>query len=212
MLSIAPQIYVDKSMPKEQQQKLLQTVKASRQEVRAFFGSAKANPTIYACSTILCAQAFGGISAKAKAMGDSKVLLSKKGLDSTTLTHELVHIELHKRIGSQKAWHKIPMWFDEGLAVMVCNDKRYAKNYAKSYTENKKPSISLDELVTQQQWIDAVKQGKRPYRVAKEGVQEWYRSNGHQALDALIARMKRGEKFSLADTKQVIVHKSYIYK
>lgn len=196
MLCIAPNIYVDKLMPKPQQQQLLQTVKASRKAVRDFFGTVDANPTIYACSTISCAQAFGGVSAKAKAIGDSKVLLSKKGLDSTTLTHELAHIELHKRIGDKKAWHKIPMWFDEGLAVMVCKDKRY--------TENKEKSISLDKLVTQRQWIDAVKQGKQPYAIAKQGVQEWYHINGHQALDDLIGRMKKGENFSLTNTKLLV--------
>ncbi len=189
MTSIAPNIYVDSEMSAPQRQQFLQTVKQSKSEISHFFGGMKSSPDIYACTTRQCFSKFGGVPAKAKSIDDKKVLLSSRGLDKTTLTHELAHIELHKRLGSRKVWNKIPMWFDEGLAVMACKDARYAKPV---------PMMPLSELVSQDQWVSAVRNNKPAYNVAKQAVEAWYNKVGTKGLQSLVIRMQQGESFSLS--------------
>jgi len=208
MALIAPNVFADKAMPIAQQQQFLHRLQVSREKIQHFFGSIEANPTIYACVTPACARIFGGVKAKAKAYGASKILLTAEGLDNTTIIHELAHIELHKRIGSKQAWHKIPMWFDEGLAVLICEDARYHEVHWQRMTNNGNNVVALDDLVTERQWMQAVQQGKWPYGVARKAVQEWYAARGHQALETLILRMKQGKGFSLHDGNAVFLSKS----
>ena len=207
MVLIAPNVFADKAMSIVQQQQFLSTLQTARRKIQLFFGSIEANPTVYVCITLSCARIFGGVKAKAKAYGASKILLTAEGLDNTTITHELAHIELHKRIGSQQAWHKIPMWFDEGLAVLVCEDVRYHEMHWQRMTNNGSNAVALDDLVTNQQWIQAVQQGRWPYGIARKAVHEWYTARGHQALEALILRMKRGERFSLHESDAIFFSK-----
>ncbi len=207
MVLIAPNVFADKTMPNVQQQQLLATLRMARGVIQQFFGSIEANPTVYVCITPSCAGIFGGVKAKAKAYGASKILLTAEGLDSITIIHELAHIELHKRIGSQQAWHKIPMWFDEGLAVLICDDARYGETQWQKMTSTGFNAIALDDLVTDQQWIHAVQQGKWPYGIARKAVYEWYAARGHQALEALILRMKQGKGFSLHESDATLFSK-----
>lgn len=188
MTCIAPNIYVDPAMSKQQQQQFLQTVKQSRVVISRFFGGMKSSPKIFACSTKRCFRKFGGVPAKAKAIDDNKVLLSSRGLDKTTLSHELAHVEFHKRLGTSHVWNKIPMWFDEGLAVLACKDQKYSKPA---------PTMSLNKLVSQDQWINAVRSNKPAYNVAKQAVESWYKGAGIAGLEAMINRMKNGDSFSL---------------
>ncbi len=188
MACIAPSIYVDPAMPSLQRQKFLKTVQQSRIEINSFFGDTKSSPKIYACSTKKCFSRFGGIPAKAKSIDDNKVVLSQKGLDKTTLTHELAHIEFHKRLGAPHVWNKVPMWFDEGLAALACKDKSYVKTTS---------TLSLNKLVSQDQWLDAVRDNKPAYSIAKQAVESWYKSVGTTGLQNVINRLQKGQKFSL---------------
>lgn len=191
MARIAPNVYVDPKMPEPQRQQFLKTVRQSKVEISEFFGGMKSSPNIYACSTKKCFRKFGGVPAKAKTINDDTILLSKKGLDKTTLSHELAHAEFHKRLGTHHIWNKVPMWFDEGLAILACKDSKY------TYTDD---IIPLNKLVTQDQWVDAVRSNKPAYSVAKQAVGEWYRSVGTQGLQDMINRLKKGERVSLGDT------------
>jgi len=193
MTCIGPNVYVDTAMSKQQQQQFLTTVKQSRLEISRFFGGMQSSPKIYGCVSKKCFSRFGGISAKAKSIDDNTVILSKKGLDKITLSHELAHVELHKRLGSPHVWNKVPMWFDEGLAVMACNDPRYRKQVPSS---SNKQTVKLDDLVTQNQWVRAVRGKKPAYSVARHAVASWYQSAGKQGLQSMILRMKKGESFS----------------
>lgn len=196
MICIKDNIFVDAAMPAQQRKQFLQTVKLSKVEISKFFGGMKSSPDIYACSTKQCFRKFGGVPAKAKSFDDNKVLLSSKGLDKTTLTHELAHIEFHKRLGAPHLWNQVPMWFDEGLAVLACKDSKYSKPVAQ---------MSLSKLVSQDQWINAVSDRKPAYSIAKQAVEKWYKGAGAEGLKAMIIRMQKGEEFSLTDSPKVQV-------
>jgi hypothetical protein len=187
MQCIAKNIYVDAKMSEEQRQEFLQVVHQSKTEISRFFGGVRSNPNIYACVSESCFRQFGGVPALAKAMGDDTVLLSSKALNKVALTHELAHVEFHKRLGSAKAWNKVPMWFDEGLAVLACKDPKYNKPVAR---------IPLKKLTSQDQWVNAVRAQLPAYSVAKQAVQSWYKTAGSRGLQAMISRMQKGNSFS----------------
>ena len=191
MTCIAPNVYVDPEMSSTQRQQLLQTVKQSKVEIKQFFGGMKSSPNIYACSTKQCFRKFGGVYAKAKTINDDTVLLSSKGLDKTTLTHELAHAEFHKRLGKPHIWNKVPMWFDEGLAVLACKDPKYS---------NPVPMMPLKKLVSHDQWLDAVSNGKPAYSIARQAIEAWYKGVGTKGLQDVINRLKNGEDLSFAKT------------
>ena len=193
MSCIAPNVYVDSSMSMQQRQVFLQTVQQSRTEIARFFGKVLSSPDIFACASKACFRRFGGIPARAKAIGDKKVILSERGLDKVTLTHELAHVELHKRLGSPHVWNKIPMWFDEGLAVMVCKDPRYYKEVQ---------PMPLKKLVSQDQWVNAIRHNQPAYSVSRQAVETWYKGVGTQGLREMIRRMKQGKAFSLQSSGQ----------
>ena len=190
MTCIAPNIYVDAKMPAAQRLQLIETVKQSRLEIKQFFGGMKSTPKIYACSTKKCFKKFGGVSADAKTINDDTVLLSYKGLNKTTVTHELAHAEFNKRLGKSH-WNKVPMWFDEGLAVLVCKDPKYTKPV---------PSMSLSKLSSHDQWVDAVRDRKPVYNIARQAIEGLYKGVGSAGLHDLINRLQKGEELSFDKT------------
>jgi len=187
MHCIKKNIYVDSSMTEAQRRQFLQMVKQSKHEISRFFGGTHSNPRIYACVTKSCFRRFGGLPARAKAIGDDAVLLSSKGLDKTTLTHELAHVEFHKRLGGAKSWNRVPMWFDEGLALLACDDPQFKKTEAK---------VPLKRLVSREQWVSAIRARLPVYSVARQAVQRWYKKAGTDGLQTMIAQLQKGDSFS----------------
>ena len=190
MMRIAPNIFVDPKMSVNQRTELLKTVKKSKDNVNTFFGSTKSSPKIYACSTKKCFKKFGGVYANAKTINDDTVFLSNKGQNKTTITHELAHAEFNKRLGKSH-WNRVPMWFDEGLAVLICKNPKYTKIV---------PSMSLNKLKTHDQWLDAVRDDKPVYNITRQAMESWYNSVGAVGLHDLIERLKKGENVSFDKT------------
>lgn len=184
-------VYVDGSMPPSQRETLLETIGAAKGRVSDFFGRLKGNPTIYACSTEACFAANGGLTARAKAYGSSRVLLSPRGLGLVTISHELTHVELYRRIGDFRAWHAIPPWFDEGLAVLVSQDPDYTIDTWLRATANGRGAPALKLLGKVIPWSD----GQRSYGTARQAVGEWYSRAGSEGLLRLIRGIKAGHDF-----------------
>ena len=88
-------------------------------------------------------------------------------------------------------WNKVPMWFDEGLAVLACKDPKYS---------NPVPMMPLKKLVSHDQWLDAVSNGKPAYSVARQAIEAWYNGVGTKGLQDVINRLKNGEDLSFAKT------------
>lgn len=190
MMRIASNIYVDPNMSVPQRTELLKTVKKSKESIHTFFGGTKSTPKIYACSTRKCFKKFGGVYANAKTINDDTVYLSNKGQNKTTITHELAHAEFNKRLGKSH-WNKVPMWFDEGLAVLICKNPKYT---------HKVPSMPLNKLETHDQWLDAIRDDKPVYNIARQAMENWYNGVGSKGLHELIHRLKKGEKIAFDKT------------
>ncbi len=190
-VQIADGVYVDRSMPPSQRADLLATIGAAKGRVSEFFGRLKGKPDIFACSTEACFAASGGFTAKGTAYGSSRVLLSPRGLSLVTITHELTHVELYRRVGDFRAWHAIPPWFDEGLAVLVSQDPDYTIDTWLRATDNGRGAPALKLLGNAVPWAE----GQLSYGTARQVVGEWYARVGSEGFFRLIRGIKAGRDF-----------------
>jgi hypothetical protein len=190
-VEIAEGVYVDEPMPSFQRADFLETIQAAKGRVSSFFGRLKGKPNIFACSTEECFVSNGGITAKGNAYGSSMVLLSPRGLDVVTVSHELTHAELSSRVGDFQTWRAIPPWFDEGLAVLVSQDPRYVAELWLRATENGRRApqlMSLGDAVPWRNW-------QMSYGTARHAVGEWYLRVGSKGLLHLIRELRGGKEF-----------------
>lgn len=188
---IAEGVYVDQSMPPFQRRQLLETIGVAKGRVSDYFGRLKGDPNIFACSTEACFAANGGRTERGKAYGSSRVLLSPRGLGPVTISHELTHIELYRRIGDFRAWHAIPPWFDEGLAVLVSQDPAYTIETWLRATDNGRGAPALKLLGNSVPWSN----GQLSYGTARQVVGEWYSRVGSEGLLRLVREIKAGRDF-----------------
>ena len=94
--------------------------------VAAAWGSLRANPRILICQTLPCQTRLGGGQALGMSYGAWAVHIGPKGTNATIIAHELAHAELVHRVGIlPMALGHVPVWLNEGLAVIISQDARY---------------------------------------------------------------------------------------
>lgn len=189
-------LYVDRDMPVETRSSAEAIVEQARQNVAEFYGGLKAHPLVFACSTAECYRRLHGGGSRGMAILSQALVLSPRGLNVTIATHELSHIELHRRVGTLRAYRgAVPAWFDEGLAVIVSNDTRYLKPGGDGDRCLQSSDQPLPE--TQRAWL-------RPgddslYAVAACRVSRWMATHGGgDGVLRLVDRMAAGEDFATA--------------
>jgi len=117
----APDVYTDAP---EEIGRILALIGRAEDTTRAFFGDLEKAPVWVICTTESCQRDFG-FSANGLAMGYHFILIGPNGLNEMILTHERVHIALHKYMGPADILApKFPAWFDEGLAAHLSGDTR----------------------------------------------------------------------------------------
>ncbi|MPL73047.1 hypothetical protein SDC9_18840 [bioreactor metagenome] len=122
-------LWVEASMPAHARAALAAEVRAARARIAAFYGPPRAHLRLIACETAACDRRLGGRGAAAVtySLGPvSVVRLAPRGLSATVLTHELAHAETHAQLGLRgQLGGRLPTWFDEGLSVVISDDRRY---------------------------------------------------------------------------------------
>lgn len=178
-------VYIEKGAKPETIADFRSTIGEAKSQVRKFYGALTSEPTLIVCVTRDCDRRLGGQGAKARAFGSTFIFVSPEGFNSTILSHEFSHIELHARIG---IWRSItgtvPAWFDEGLAVIVSRDTRYLKIDASGGMRCRvKPLLDLPE--DRREWRRAAGKADRStiyaiYAMAACRTLVWLGANGGQ--------------------------------
>jgi hypothetical protein len=119
-------IFVERAASPEQRARVAAVLEQARNRVAAFYGSLETRPRILVCVTDHCYSRIRYAGSRGNALLDLALQLSPRGIDPVIATHELSHIELHHRLGNiRQLTGAIPSWFDEGVAVVVSDDRRY---------------------------------------------------------------------------------------
>jgi hypothetical protein len=128
---ISATLIVDRDMSADLRGRILDDAATAAARVRAFYGEFPIAPTVLACSTQGCDRRLGGKGALAVVYSlpfFSVIRVSPAGLNETVLAHEFSHIELSRRIGVyRQLTGGLPAWFNEGVAVIVSDDRRYLR-------------------------------------------------------------------------------------
>ncbi|MDI6102413.1 hypothetical protein QLQ12_27720 [Actinoplanes sp. NEAU-A12] len=169
-------------------------VAAADQRIGAFYGERTADARVLICATKDCYAGLGGGGEKGRAFGRWALMLSPDGANETIATHELAHLELHRRLGS--AYGEVPDWFDEGLAVLISDDARYLK----PASEADRCRLPYPEAATivDTDWAVATAGGSdRGYLLAGCVVSRWVSERGGPpAVLTLITELRAGKTFS----------------
>ncbi|MDJ0640945.1 MAG: hypothetical protein QNJ20_19170 [Paracoccaceae bacterium] len=163
----------------------------ARDRVRTFFGDEPPRPTLVLCTTATCAADFG-IRGNGLSLADMAVMVSPGGLTLGTLTHEMTHSRLHRRMGVRNILQQpYPTWFDEGLATHVANHPNWQGAVSGEHRAR------IREVNRFWQWDDAYRElgVGRAYSAAAAEVAAIERAAGRDGLLELIARAEAGEKF-----------------
>lgn len=118
-----PGVYVGGDAAAGQRREMVDMVAAARERVRAFYGDIRSDPRVLICLDAACYRRIGGGGEKGQTLRDRVLALSPGGADVVIASHELVHAEQFRRLGSR--YSRVPRWFNEGLAVVVSDDPRY---------------------------------------------------------------------------------------
>jgi hypothetical protein len=190
--NIAPNLYVDPTMPESQRQILQSSLADAKERVAVLYGEYTADPVIIAGHTMEVMEVYGGnvYNRAGRAYFTpiaAFIILGPSGLLSVdVLSHELAHVEFSARIGY---WHRgeIPNWFDEGLAVQF--EERYSEAEWQARTDNGRTAPALDQIgiIRHDDWLK--------YATAKHEVRRWLDIVGQEGFGALLQAIRNGNEF-----------------
>jgi hypothetical protein len=120
------------------------------------------------------------------------VMVGPKGRNVDVIAHELMHVELHHRVGYWQRFRQIPTWFDEGVAMQVDYRARY------TLPEDEKPKTGyVRELGTVREFFEPNEQAVvRNYAAAKAIVADWIAEVGAGSLYTRFERIRQGSAFT----------------
>lgn len=186
----AGRIYIERGASTSDRANVETAIAAGEDRVAAFYGARRSNPIILVCVSDACYRRLGGGGSRGQAYGTTALILSPRGISTVIAAHELSHIELHTRLGLWRTIrHAVPPWFDEGLAVVVSDDRRYLM--APGSPDR---CIIADDGATPPADVD------RFYAIAGCRVSRWMAAHGDNAaaLLALIGKVAGGVPFAAA--------------
>ncbi|MEM9101428.1 MAG: hypothetical protein AAGB12_03825 [Pseudomonadota bacterium] len=117
---IGPHIYASPNL--QHQQSILKNIENGRKRVNSLFGEMQALPKIVLVANAKEAAWYGANSTGKASYSPwgTCIVLGPKGQNVDVTAHELVHAEVANRVGGWFThWMEIPIWFNEGVALMV---------------------------------------------------------------------------------------------
>ena len=187
LVHIGNDVFADPVMTQRERRSALRSIDRGRQVVRAFYGSLKSSPRIVVCWTRSCSSIFGSRGAKGVTYAWHAILLSRSRILDVIAAHEIAHTELHWRMG-YSGWLRgtVPVWFDEGLAVIVSADPRFRRDVSRA-------AVSEIVRVTSYmgQWSDHARRvgWRTAYGAAATRVRQIERLLGRHRLRAFALRL-----------------------
>ena len=170
---VAPGIFATSEVTPDQRLEFVHLHAAAKLRISNTFGATRASPLIVMGGTEALRRLIPGSSSFATTVYipyRSCVVVGPQGHEVDILAHELLHAEIHDRVGHWQRLTQIPTWFDEGLAMQVDRRERYAwslkadavdSGLVKQWTTRSQFFAGNDEQLT------------RHYAMAREEVRLW---------------------------------------
>jgi hypothetical protein len=195
---VSPNIYVQKTTGGNKRVAIVNTIEEARRKLIEFWGPLEAKPRILVCSNDDCFRRLGGGRRRGMSLYDQVAVLSPRGSNVTIAAHELSMNELHHRIGLLAfATGRMPVWFDEGIAIYTSDDLRYMSPASQA---NRCLVPEPTYLPTGMfEWNRTALVDHHLYAKAACRTTQWIASHGGaQGAVALVRKMAAGELFEEA--------------
>jgi hypothetical protein len=178
------------------QQRYVQLSQHARARIESTFGAFESKPIL-----VFFDQPDGFGPFRLNAYGSTQfigsracVFVGPKGQNVDVVAHELMHAEIHHRVGYLKRFMQLPAWFDEGVAMQV----DYRPQYSLSPKDAPKTAYVRD-LTTYSTFFKGDDQAlTRNYASAKHEVASWLSKIGSASLYSRLQRMRNGQSFAEA--------------
>lgn len=193
-------VYVQSSMSAAERSRVLATVAAAKTQASQFYGGLRHQPRILVCGDDACYERMGGMPGTATGgMGASVLEVSHLGSQQrgVFITAALSDAELYGRVGFWKFnLGAVPMWFDEGLAVVVADDPAYLLPPGRGDRCKAGPFPDMPAMPSE--WQQELQQeGDVLYAQSACKVNMWMMQNGGpKAVTGLLDRIAQGQDFS----------------
>jgi hypothetical protein len=174
---------------------VLATIAQARRRLKTWYGRPRSVPVFFVCADAICARRT--VAGHGRPLGLSgfgrTILLLPGGGDAAIAAHEWSHVEFKERLGVWNFFRaEVPAWFDEGLAVIVADDRRYLDPAVQMMQCARRDILPVDEG----SWGRLAATDHMLYAVAACRVWTWLDSHDGQAgLLRMIAAMKAGKSF-----------------
>lgn len=176
------------------QQRYVQLTRDARARIEGIFGATESKPILVFFNH---PDGFGPF--RLNAHGSTQflgsracVMVGPKGQSVDVVAHELMHAEIHHRVGYLKRFLQLPTWFDEGVAMQVDHRPRYALS-----PQDAQNVDDVRGLTTFSSFFNGNEQTVvRHYAAAKQVAAAWLSKVGPASLYARLQRMRDGESFA----------------
>ena len=124
---VAPNIFVSSSFNFSKTEELLSIIKSGKSRVNDTFGNMISNPKVVIVTNDNEAADFGSNEygkALLTPLGQC-IIFGPKGQNIDVIAHEYTHAEVHFRVGWLNHLLNVPIWFNEGVALLVDFRKPY---------------------------------------------------------------------------------------
>ena len=126
------------------------------------------------------------------------ICVSAEYLELDILAHEITHAELYTRLSAQ-AFHRLPTWFDEGLATQNDYRERYSEEQWIAQTDYGKNAVALEDMDTPAEFYAGEAADRRfRYLNAKHELSVWIAAHGQRGLLELFDQLNGGADFDTA--------------
>ncbi|MBD1398927.1 hypothetical protein H9Q13_17285 [Pontibacter sp. JH31] len=117
------------------------------------------------------------------------VVVTETGLNTDIISHELAHVALFDRIPNFKWYmmtYRVPVWFDEGIAMQVDYREIYSTEKYLRHTDNGAKAPTLVSMASISDFYQPDTLGWYRYATSKHEVARWLQKVDRQGLDQLI--------------------------
>lgn len=116
----------------------------------------------------------------------SCLIIGPRGQSVDVIAHELIHTEIHHRVGAWGMLMEIPAWFDEGVAMQVDYRERFIVS---------PESLPDTSYVRAYESYSDFSSGEQSYAAARREVMELLAKTPANRLYSNLARIRNGEPF-----------------
>lgn len=118
---VGENIYIDLNFTEKERTDIAEIVREAESRVEVTFGRSIASPKVILVSDVDLAAKYGAnpTGATHRPPFVQYVVIGPEGINVDVVAHELTHAEIGARLSYWQRLTALPVWFDEGMALMV---------------------------------------------------------------------------------------------